>query len=169
MYYHYKRIMNLICNSHKCVIFTSLCFMFMHFATNAQNGPNQNDLASNSSMNILEKNLVSYVDPSIIVTSNGPISGFVITITNNYFVGDILSYSGALPSGVSLTPFNASTKSLVFSGSASAANWQNIMRNVTLQKASEKSVSQNRDISFSGGQVFFKSIKRNVISFSFNK
>lgn len=169
MNYNFKRINNFLCINHKSVIFTFLSLLFLHFDMNAQNNLSKNDLASNSSIKVLEKNLKSYVDPSIVVTGNGPISGFVVTITGNYFSGDILSYAGALPPGISLTPFNASTKSLVFNGSTSVANWQNIMRSVALEKASVTSLSENRDVTFSGGKVYFKSIKRNVVSISFNK
>lgn len=169
MNYYFKRINNFLCINQKSVIFAFLSLLFLHFDMNAQNNLSKNDLASNSSIKVLEKNLKSFVDPSIVVTGNGPISGFVVTITGNYFTGDILSYAGALPPGISLTPFNTSTKSLVFNGSTSVANWQNIMRSVALEKASATSLSENRDVTFSGGKVYFKSIKRNVVSISFNK
>ena len=169
MNYNFKIINNFLCINHKSVIFTFLSLLFLHFDMNAQNNLSKNDLASNSSIKVLEKNLKSFVDPSIVVTGNGPISGFVVTITGNYFTGDILSYADALPPGISLTPFNASTKSLVFNGSTSVANWQNIMRSVALEKASVTSLSENRDVTFSGGKVYFKSIKRNVVSISLNK
>ena len=106
MNYNFKIINNFLCINHKSVIFTFLSLLFLHFDMNAQNNLSKNDLASNSSIKVLEKNLKSYVDPSIVVTGNGPISGFVVTITGNYFSGDILSYTGARPPGISLTPFN---------------------------------------------------------------
>ena len=84
----------------------------------------------------ISNTVASYVDAGLTVTADGSISGFIVTITDSYkatvstTIGDVLSSTVTLPLGVTVTPFNETTRSLVFSGSASASEWQAILRGV---------------------------------------
>jgi uncharacterized repeat protein (TIGR02543 family) len=89
------------------------------------------------------------VDPGLIVTGD-TIDGTKVMI-ENLKSGDALSYtSGSLPSGVSGT-WNGTTGILMFSGSATAEQWQTLLRTVTFNTTS--SIPDTRTISFSLGSA----------------
>ncbi len=91
------------------------------------------------------------VDQDILVYSTGSLTDAKVTITTNFKSGDELTYTGALPGGVSAS-FNASTGVLSFTGTATAAQWQSLFRTVKFNSTSN--IIGNRDISFSvGNQV----------------
>jgi hypothetical protein len=81
-------------------------------------------------------NTATVVDNALVVTANGTISGFTVTITGDYTDGDVLGYTGSLPSGVNALPFDVTSRSLYFTGSASAADWQTLLRTVTFTSTS---------------------------------
>jgi hypothetical protein len=108
-------------------------------------------VSGTSSTNTIPNNSATAVDPALVITSNGNISGFSAIITDSYTTGDILSYTGALPSGVTATAFNTTTRSLVFSGSTSAANWQTLLRTVTLATTSATCFPEKRAVAFVAG------------------
>ncbi len=92
-----------------------------------------------------------FVDQDILVYSTGSLTDAKVTITTNFKSGDVLSYTGALPGGVS-AGYNASTGVLSFTGTAIAAQWQALFRTVKFNSTSN--IIGNRDISFSvGNQV----------------
>src|SRR5690606_10166040 len=64
------------------------------------------NVSATSSVNTISNNVATVVDPGFTITSNGTISGFIVSITDSYTSGDLLAYSGALPSGVSAAAFN---------------------------------------------------------------
>ena len=90
-----------------------LAVLLVSVVNYAQTAASQMDVTGSTSTNTISNNTVSYVDNSIVVTANGTINGFIVTITDSYTSGDVLSYTGSLPSGVSVTAFNTSTRSLV--------------------------------------------------------
>ncbi len=98
------------------------------------------------------------VDPSLTVTANGNIKSFTVTITGSYTAGDVLSYTGTLPSGISATAFNATTRSLVFSGTTTAANWQALLRTVTIKTVSAVCYQEQRQVSFVVGNVYYNNL-----------
>jgi len=100
-------------------------------------------------------NAATEIDPNLVVTSDGHISGFAISITDNYFNGDELDYTGNLPSGVSAASFNTVSRSLVFSGSAPASEWQALLRTVRLKTTSVTCNPESRKVSFSASTNFF--------------
>jgi hypothetical protein len=108
---------------------------------------NSVSITGTTTANTISNNLATVVDPNIIVTANGTISGFTVTITNDYTEGDILGYTGTLPSGVNAAEFNTTSRSLNFSGTASAAQWQELLRTVTLISTSN-CYPTNRKVSF---------------------
>lgn len=64
----------------------------------------------------ITNNQASIVDNGITVSSNGLINGFIVTIIDSYQTGDILAYNvstgGSLPAGITVAPFNTTTRSL---------------------------------------------------------
>lgn len=121
----------------------------------AQTAASSMDITGSTSTNTITNNTVSYVDQNIVVTSNGTINGFIITITDSYTTGDVLSYTGSLPGSVSAVSFNTATRSLVFNGSATAAQWQDLLRRVTLQTTSATCFPESRKVAFIAGDCYF--------------
>ncbi len=118
--------------------------------------PNSNrfGIYGTTTPNTISNNVATVIDDAIIVNSNGSISGFTVTITGDYTDGDVLSYRGSLPTGISASAFNPTKRSLTFTGSTSAINWQNLLRNVTLRSTSS-CYPTNRSISFLPSDKFF--------------
>jgi len=118
--------------------------------------PNSNrfGIYGSSTTNTINNNVASVVDDSIIVNSNGSVSGFTVTITGDYTDGDVLSYTGSLPAGINASAFNPTSRSLTFTGTTSAINWQNLLRKVTL-KSTSACYPTNRRVSFLPSDKFF--------------
>lgn len=118
--------------------------------------PNSNafGIYGTSTANTISNNVATVVDDAIIVNSNGSISGFTVTITSDYTDGDVLSFTGTLPTGVSVSSFNSTSRSLTFTGTTSAINWQNLLRNVKL-KSTSSCFPTNRKVSFLPSDKFF--------------
>ncbi len=121
----------------------------------AQTAATTVDVTGTSTTNTITNNTATFVDPNLNVTSNGTISGFVVTITDSYTSGDVLTYSGTLPSGVTAAAFNTTTRSLVFSGSTTAANWQTLLRTVKLQTTSATCFPESRKVAFIAGNKYY--------------
>ena len=100
-------------------------------------------------------NTATTVDGAISVTSNGNLSGFSVSITSNYTSGDSLSYTGTLPSGITAAAFNTTSRSLVFSGSASAADWQNLLRRVQIKTTSATCNPETRGVTFTASTNYY--------------
>ena len=111
-------------------------------------------VTGNINPNTINNNVATIVDNELLVTSNGMITGFTVTITSDYTDGDILGYTGALPSGITVLPFNTTSRSLTFSGTASASIWQTLLRTVTL-KSTSTCFPTNRKVSFLPSSKFF--------------
>lgn len=118
--------------------------------------PNSNTFGvyGTSSANTINNNVATVVDDAIVVNSNGAIDGFTVTITSDYTDGDVLSYTGTLPAGITAASFNPTSRSLIFTGSTSAANWQTLLRTVTL-KSTSSCYPTNRKVSFLPSSKFF--------------
>lgn len=93
------------------------------------------------------------VDNGLTLTSTGNITNATVTISNNFQSGDVLSYSGSLPAGVTVTGsgYNSSTGVLSFSGTTSPANWQTLLRTVKFNSTSN--TVGNRTVTFSVGNL----------------
>jgi hypothetical protein len=100
----------------------------------------------------------STVDPLLTITANGDITAFIVTITGSYSAGDVLSYTGVLPSGITVSTFNTTTKSLVFTGTTSAANWQVLLRTVTITTTSAACYQEQRQVSFVAGNKYYNNL-----------
>lgn len=103
----------------------------------------------------IANNTTSIVDSNIVLTANGSITGFTVSITGSYTSGDVLGVTGTLPSGITVASFNTATRSLVFSGTTTAANWQALMRTVTLTTTSAVCNPESRLVSFVVGIKYY--------------
>jgi hypothetical protein len=83
-----------------------------------------------------------------IVTAGGDVDGYRIIISENLAAGDVLSYTGTLPVGMSAS-YDATAGTLLFSGTATAAEWQALLRTVTF--ATTNPTTGTRTITFSAG------------------
>lgn len=113
------------------------------------------NVSGTTSVNTISNNTATVVDNGLTLTANGNITSFTVSITGSYTSGDVLSYTGTLPSGVTAAAFNTSTRSLVFSGTTSAANWQALLRTVTLKTTSAVCNPESRQVSFVIGNKYY--------------
>jgi hypothetical protein len=94
------------------------------------------------------------VDPNLTLTANGTITGFRVQISQTYTSGDQLRSTVTLPSGVS-SSFNTTTGVLIFSGSATAANWETVLRGVEFKSTTTTCYALQRRVTFVAGTVFY--------------
>ena len=155
MSYHYVK------NLHGIFRIKYLYVSFLLFSSfikiNAQTAT-QVTLGGTSTVININNNTATVVDPAITLSANGTITGFTVSITGSYTSGDVLSYTGSLPSGVSAAAFNTSTRSLVFTGTTSAPNWQALLRTVTLTTTSAVCNPESRKVSFVVGNKYYNII-----------
>lgn len=116
--------------------------------------PNIN-ITGTTSVRSVVNNTATVVDPGLTVTGNLEISGFTVTITGSYTEGDVLSYTGSLPSGITASAFNTTSRSLAFTGTTTVANWQALLRTVTLQTTSAACFPESRKVSFIAGIKYY--------------
>jgi hypothetical protein len=90
------------------------------------------------------------VDNSITLTSATSITDARVTVSSNFSSGDVLSYTGTLPSGVTAS-YDAATGVLAFTGTAAAADWQALLRTVIFSSSSSSTAA--RAIVFSLGNL----------------
>jgi hypothetical protein len=107
------------------------------------------------STNTISNNVATAVDSALTITSDGTISGFTVQITGSYTSGDILAYTGSLPSGISAGAFNITSKSIQFTGITDAATWQAFLRTITIRTASATCYPEQRQVSFIAGDKFY--------------
>jgi hypothetical protein len=100
-------------------------------------------------------NTAAAVDPNLTMSFTGNLTGFTVTISQNYTSGDVLSYTGTLPSGVTTSGFNTQRRSITFSGTTSAANWQTFLRTVTIRTTSATCNPETRKVSFTASTNFY--------------
>jgi len=111
-------------------------------------------ISGTATPNTMSNNVATVVDSALIVLANGTIDGFTVTITDDYTEGDILSFTGNLPSGIYASAFNSGSRNLSFYGSTSASAWQALLRTVTINSTSS-CFPTNRKVSFLPGTKFF--------------
>jgi hypothetical protein len=103
------------------------------------------------------------VDNTLTISSGVSFDGARVSISTNFNSGDILSYTGVLPSGVTAS-YNSSTGILTFTGTATPAQYQTLLRTVTFQtsstNASQRVILFNLGsaIAYSGNNHFFEFI-----------
>jgi len=90
------------------------------------------------------------VDNAFDMKSGGMITDARVTISGSFVSGDVLSYTGSLPAGVTAA-YNATTGVLSFTGTAKPSDWQTLFRTVTFNTSS--SSTNNRTVTFSVGNM----------------
>jgi Fe-S cluster assembly iron-binding protein IscA len=109
---------------------------------------------SGATLNVTN-NTATAVDPNLTMSFSGDLTGFTVTISENYSNGDVLSYTGTLPSGVTTSGFSTQRRSITFTGTTSAANWQTFLRTVTIQTTSATCNPETRKVSFTASTNFY--------------
>jgi hypothetical protein len=99
-------------------------------------------------------NTATTVDPNLTITSNGNITGFRVQISQSYTSGDVLDYTGTLPTGITQS-WNSTTGVLSFNGTTSAANWQTLLRTVRFKSTSATCYANLRRVTFVAGTVYY--------------
>jgi hypothetical protein len=99
-------------------------------------------------------NTATTVDPNLTITSNGNITGFRVQISQTYTSGDVLDYTGTLPTGITQS-WNSTTGVLSFNGTTSGANWQTLLRTVRFKSTSATCYANLRRITFVAGTVYY--------------
>ena len=115
-------------------------------------------LGGSSSTLSVSYNTWTKVDPNVTITANGTITGFRVQISQAYTSGasgDQLRSTATLPSGVSVSAFNTTTGILVFNGTASAADWQTVLRGVEFRSTTATCYALQRRVTFVAGTVFY--------------
>lgn len=99
------------------------------------------------------------VDPNLQVAGSGNITDFTIQIVANYYQGDELSFDGGLAGSLgisgSYTTMSGVTGILNFSGTASPASWQALLRTVTFRNTTAECGPGNRQIQFMSGRYLY--------------
>jgi hypothetical protein len=108
---------------------------------------------SNASLSAIY-NVETIVDPNLVITANGTINGFRVQISESYSNGDILTYTGTLPSGITQS-WSTTTGVLSFSGSGTAQQWQDILRLVKFKSTNSVCYPTARSITFTAGTVYY--------------
>ncbi|MFT3844651.1 MAG: lectin-like protein [Lacibacter sp.] len=118
---------------------------------------------TNGSINLANNAPATVVDASLTITGSGNLDGARVSLSANFSSGDVLSYTGSLPSGVTAA-YNSTTGVLTFTGSASAASYQILLRtvkfNTTSTSALQRTVTFNLGlaIAFSANGHFYEFI-----------
>ena len=99
-------------------------------------------------------NTATVVDPNLTITANGNITGFRVQISQTYISGDVLDYTGTLPTGVTQS-WNATTGVLSFNGTTTAANWQTLLRTVRFKSTTTTCYANLRRVTFVAGTVYY--------------
>jgi hypothetical protein len=99
-------------------------------------------------------NTATTIDPNLTITSNGDITGFRVQISQTYTSGDVLDYTGTLPTGITQS-WNSTTGILSFNGTTSAANWQTLLRTVRFKSTSTTCYANLRRVTFVAGTVYY--------------
>ena len=137
---------------------TLILLLALCFASKVFSQATTVNVAGTSSTLTIANNVETIVDPSLTITADGNLTDFTVSITGSYTAGDVLAYTGTLPSGITAAAFNATTRSLVFSGTATAADWQTLLRTVTITTVSAVCYQEQRQVSFVVGNKYYNNL-----------
>jgi hypothetical protein len=141
-------------SSRKGALLFGVIFLHFFYSATAQNLT----ISGSSTTNSILKNVQTAVDPGLTITADENITDFTVSITDSYQDLDVLSYTGSLPSGVTVIAFNTRTKSIVFKGTKTAAEWQEFLRRVTLITPNNNCLPERRRVTFTAGEMYFNPI-----------
>lgn len=122
-------------------------------------------LSGTTSNGSILNNVATVVDPNVVVTANGTVTDFTVSITGSYTTGDVLAYTGTLPVGITAQAWSAAKRSLVFKGTTTPANWQTFIRTVTLQTTSAVCNPEARKVSFVVGEKYYNALNEHFYTY----
>ena len=140
-------------------IFTSVLLYFLSLITHAQLVVS----GSATTLSLPNNAPAITVDNAISISGSGTIDGARVSVSTNFATGDVLAYTGALPSGVT-SSYNAVSGILSFTGTATPAEYQALLRTVNFATSAssvlQRTVTFNLGsaISFSGNNHFYEFI-----------
>ncbi len=135
----------------------SLSMLFLTLVLGVVSAQDQITVSGDSGVNSIAGQTPEIVAPNLAITSNGDITDFTVTITDSYSTSDQLGYSTSLPSGVTSTGWNATTRSIVFKGTLESNAWQSFLRNVNITTGVICS-PETRKVSFVAGDTYYNPI-----------
>jgi gliding motility-associated-like protein len=107
-------------------------------------------IATSSGAITLQAGTPIVVDSDLVVNDTNTINGAMVLISGGFVSGDVLTYTGSLPSGVSKS-YNSSTGVLTFTGNMTPSEAQAILRAVTINTTSNN--PQDRMVTFTLGSA----------------
>ncbi|WP_280158098.1 MULTISPECIES: gliding motility-associated C-terminal domain-containing protein [Flavobacterium] len=107
-------------------------------------------IATSSGAITLQAGTPIVVDSDLGVNDTNTINGAMVLISGGFVSGDVLTYTGSLPSGVSQS-YNSSTGVLTFTGNMTPSEAQSILRAVTINTTSNN--PQDRTVTFTLGSA----------------
>ncbi|WP_369815128.1 lectin-like protein, partial [Flavobacterium sp. TAB 87] len=111
----------------------------------------QNKVVSSNGITTVIVNAASvFVDNAITINASTNVTNAKVFFSTGFVSGDILEYTGTLPTGVT-NEFNAATGVLTFTGSVTPVELENIFRNVKIRTSSTN--IQSREITFLAGNA----------------
>lgn len=90
---------------------------------------------SGTPLSVLGDGTAFVVDDQVTISSSENIDHVNVIIDQNFSQGDVLTYTGTLPTGVTAN-FNSSKGVLSFDGEASPSDYQSLLRTVAFQTSS---------------------------------
>jgi len=125
-------------------------FFFAILATTAIAQSASNPIiGTGTTLEVTKDGTATVADNGIVLNGSSSFSGATISI-NNFVTGDMLSYTGTLPSGVTAS-YNSTTGILTFSGSATPAQYQSLLR--TVSYSTTAAAGSSKSLSFTVGSA----------------
>jgi gliding motility-associated-like protein len=110
----------------------------------------QDRIVTSTTVPTLQAGTPLVLDDQIVVNGTGSIDGALVTISSGFASGDVLIYTGTLPSGVTKS-YNSATGVLTFTGSLTPSELETIFRDVKINTSSSN--AQDRTITFNLGSA----------------
>ena len=128
-------------------------------------------IVTSSTVPTLQARTPLTLDDQIVINETGNIDGALVVISSGFVSGDVLSYTGTLPAGVTKS-FNSATGVLTFNGNITPSELQAIFRavqiNTTSTNAQDRTVTYNMGsaLPFSANDHFYQFITAPGISWT---
>lgn len=127
----------------------------LYFNSSFGQQASQINITGSTDIDTISVGTFNVVDDQLSIVSNGLIEGWTVTITGSYTPGDVISYNGSLPSGITASTFNTATRSMQFTGTVSASVWQEFLRRITIKTNNTVCTPEQRKVSFNAGYVIY--------------
>ena len=107
-------------------------------------------IVTSSTVPTLQAGTPLTLDDQIVINETGNIDGALVVISSGFVSGDVLSYTGTLPAGVTKS-FNSATGVLTFNGNITPSELQAIFRAVQINTTSRN--DQDRTVTYNMGSA----------------